>query len=98
MSDDSTVENSIVKTSELGQAIIAEAQKRYDEQRREGVLSLVQRLMQFRDESIRIEKRAAAATAWYRKKLAAIDAGEFSMDRTTGAMTFIDTDLDRPNY
>lgn len=91
-------ENSLTKTSELGQAIISEAQKRYDEHRRETVLILVQRLMQFRDDSIRQERTYAKAADWYRKKLAAIDAGEFTMDEITGFMTFADQDLNRANY
>lgn len=91
-------EKDIVKSSDLGQAILAEAQRRYDESRREAVLDAVQRYMSFRDDALRKIEHNTKAADWYTRKLAAIHAGEFTMENTTGSMTFTDADLNRANY
>jgi hypothetical protein len=86
------------QNQEFGRGLLEEGQKRYDTQRREVVFEMVRRLMEFRDDALRMEQKYALAAEWYRAKLRALDDGAFVMDPVTGLLAFEDPDLNRPNY
>lgn len=85
-------------TQQLGQAIITEAQKAYDDDRKAAVVTNVKRLMQMRDEAEDKIVFYKNAVEWYTRKLAALEAGEFAMNRSNAQLTFGDPDLNRGNY
>ncbi|HKM99470.1 MAG TPA: hypothetical protein VJX23_03055 [Candidatus Binataceae bacterium] len=84
--------------SSLGPALVGEAAERYNESRLAAVSADIQRLMAGRDESLRQERHWALSAEWFRKKLAAINAGEFTFDELRGAIVMNDPDLQRANY
>jgi hypothetical protein len=85
-------------TKTLGAALVSEAEKRNEENRRETLLGSVANLMHNRDEYLERADFATKAAAWYDKKLKALQAGEFEFNSRTGAITPIDPDLQRANY
>ena len=90
-------EQILVPTSELGTALIAEANKKYRSLLQEKVMNDVHRLMVCRDESKAAIKNFTLSADWYTRKLAAIEAGEFTFD-THGNIFMNDVDLRRANY
>jgi hypothetical protein len=93
-------ETAIIKpdTKTLGQALVSEAEKRNEENRREVLLGSVANLMHNRDEYLERAHFATKAAAWYDKKLKALQAGEFEFNTRTGVITLTDPDLQRANY
>lgn len=97
-SPDSTSQEIIKTTEALGSALVAEAMKRHEDNIREGVLKDVTRLIQMRDESTEKAEFFTRAAAWYAKKLAALQAGEFTFNERTGEIVPNDAELRRANY
>jgi hypothetical protein len=93
-------ETAIVKvdTKTLGQALVSEAEKRNEQNRREVLLESVAKLMHNRDDYLERAVFATKAATWYEKKLKALQAGEFEFNSRTGQITPIDPDLQRANY
>jgi len=89
----------IVKPNQaFGQALVTEAEKRNEDNRREALLIDVSRLAAHRDESLEKSDFHKKAAEWYTRKLAALEAGEFEFNPRTGQITPIDPDLQRANY
>lgn len=84
--------------ADLGKLIIAEALDRYDLGRRDKIYSEVMRLMACRDDARRLVALYTASAEWYRRKLEAIEKGEFRINDLTGALEFPDQELQRANY
>lgn len=83
---------------ELGKALVSEARQQYEEQCREAVVREVSRMMQLSDQSKAQEEFHRKAQDWYRRKLAAIEAGEFDFDRAKAQLVMRDANLYRANY
>jgi hypothetical protein len=95
----SPTSEAIVKPNQsLGQALVTEAEKRHEENRREALLKDVAALIAHRDESLERSDFYTKAAAWYTRKLAALEAGEFEFNPRTGTITPTDPDLQRANY
>ena len=66
----------IVKPNQaFGQALVTEAEKRNEDNRREALLIDVARLAAHRDESLEKSDFHKKAADWYTRKLAALEAG-----------------------
>ena len=92
----------LTKSAELGKALLSEAEKKYNKHRQEIVLREVQRIMSARDEYKTKLEMAQDAVAFYERKLAALDAGEFEiapdMRDYAGGIKFNDDELNQANY
>ena len=93
------------RTAELGKALIAEALKEHDKKRQGLVIKEVERIMQARDEYKSKLHFAEKAIAFYERKLAALDAGEFDvfsqeagLGNFSGGIRFNEEELNKPNY
>lgn len=88
----------VTDTKEFGKAILAEAREREKKARQDKVILEVQRLEASRLDYIRRQEFATEAIAWYTKKIAAIENGEFDFNLATCQMEFHDEDLEDANY
>jgi len=87
----------LAKHREIGSAIVGEAQKQYEDERRNAVIGEVKRLLACREETKALLEKYQASLDWFERKLHAIEAGEFEFSGR-GQIVCNDEDLRRANY
>lgn len=102
MSDDELVVSKkaliVTDTAELGKHIHAEAMERTKKDREDAIIAEVQRLEDARLEYAKKAEFAARASDWYRRKLEAVQKGEFDFDLVKWQMLFRDPEFQKANF
>lgn len=101
MSDELVITNKdllVRDTAELGKYIHAEAMERTKKEREDAIIEEVQRLEDARLEYLKKAEFAARASDWYRRKLEAVQKGEFDFDLVNAQMLFRDPEFQKANF
>jgi hypothetical protein len=83
----------ITPQAEIGREILKIARKEIDDEAKKAVVHLAAQIIKFRDDALHGEIHMRQVAEFYEKKLAALEAGEFELDRYSKSIKFNDPEL-----